>query len=329
MCVAAISRPEVSPSWYAINCSSLKCFMIPFPWLWPSRAAQVAAPTFPAICAPREKQYSSPRPNWISAPPRFLQFRNRRNGASQKRCAPRESNCSGHFPSAFAALRFASTARVLVKRPELAAADPAPRHRSSPNSELVGGHFPVCAGASGRWCNSRRCDRPRWQNSPARQTVRVFDKHAKMPPAQFPRRRDGCRSAGTPAEKWWRYGAPRESEKRRDRPQACARWQWRQLPGRSQRFRSFVSLDRFFALRLGPRSRCWLNSRLLNTARHAVAIAWCTKRRKSRGGLKYRIMTVDLRAEPRCVDRYQELKVDSTIHPRADGGDLARCQQIR
>src|ERR1700722_15539514 len=48
--------------------------------------------------------------------------------------------------------------------------------------------------------------------------------------------------------------------------------------------------------------------------------------RKSRGGLKYRIITVDLRAEPRCVDQYQELKLDPTIHPRADGRDLVRCQ---
>src|ERR1700722_13688696 len=67
----------------------------------------------------------------------------------------------------------------------------------------------------------------------------------------------------------------------------------------------------------------------LNAARPAVPTAWCAKRRKSRGGLKYRIITVDSRAEPRCGGQHQELKVDSTIHPRANGRDLARCQQIR
>src|ERR1700676_2793716 len=257
--------------------------MIPFPSLWPLRAAQIAAPTSRATCVPREKLYSSLRPNWISAPPLFLQFHNRHSAALQKRCAPRESDFATHFPTVCAAPRSASTAQAMGSRPESAAADPGPRQRSSSHSEPACVHPPACAAACDLWCNSPRCDTPRWRNSLARQTVRVFDKHAKMPPARFPRRLDGSRSAGTPAEKWWRYGAPRERGKRRDRLQACARWQWRRLPGRSQRFRSFVSLDRFSGLRLGPRSTWWLTSyvfeyrkaRRCNTlVRQTVKVAW-------------------------------------------------------
>ena len=100
-CVAMASRWRASLSSPQLACELaavirdqfflIRMIHIPFPSLVPGRAAPQRARAPGAISAPSEKPCSSRRSNSISALRRFPRCQIRPNGASQKRCAPRES----------------------------------------------------------------------------------------------------------------------------------------------------------------------------------------------------------------------------------------------
>src|SRR2546421_6639751 len=232
--------------------------MIPFPsrvpaLLFPQRAAEHAA-----VSAPRERQCSSSRSNWISKLLRFLRSHSLPNAASRKRFSPRTKEQPAPVPSVFGAPCSASTVPALALHLERDSMDRFPSRPSVPLSALPAVLLPSAAGACGQSRSSPRFDRPMYQNSIALQIAPAFGTRARRPPGPPLRHRADSRSSGRPAGKRCGCAAPQERDRHHDRPRACAPRRWRRSlrwPGCYRRSVASDSLDRIRGLRLGLAQR--------------------------------------------------------------------------